>query len=212
MSPSFGDELFELTAFDAAVGDHFGGIVPTDCTAAKKTGILGGMTTKQPKPRRRWLQFSLRTMFVVVTVFCVWMGFTAKRARDQREAVEAIEALGGTVDYEHEVFEVVNQLYVLGRPPGPEWLRKLVGDEYFVSVNRVALPASKLDDAMISRFERLTNLRYLNLIDTPISDESIEKLQQALPNSEWIIYIGKNGTLYGSHYGTQGISIDSHRQ
>jgi len=25
-------------------------------------------------PRRRWLRFSLRTLFAVVTVFCVWLG------------------------------------------------------------------------------------------------------------------------------------------
>jgi hypothetical protein len=26
-------------------------------------------------PNRRWLRFSLRTLFVVVTVFCVWLGY-----------------------------------------------------------------------------------------------------------------------------------------
>jgi hypothetical protein len=27
------------------------------------------------KPKRRWFRFSLRTLFVLVTVFCVWLGF-----------------------------------------------------------------------------------------------------------------------------------------
>ncbi len=40
------------------------------------------------RSRRRFFRYSLRTLFVVVTVFCVWMGITAKRARDQRLAQE----------------------------------------------------------------------------------------------------------------------------
>ncbi len=31
------------------------------------------MTT--PTANRRWLRFSLRTLFVVVTVLCVWLGY-----------------------------------------------------------------------------------------------------------------------------------------
>ena len=88
------------------------------------------MTTDHPttsKPRRRWFQYSLRTLFVLVTVLCVCLAVTANRARRQREAVKAIESVGGQVRYEYQ--------YVSGQePPGPEWLRELIGDEYFVSV------------------------------------------------------------------------------
>ena len=49
------------------------------------------------KPRRRWFQYSLRTLLVLVTVLCVWLGVTVNRARKQREAVAAIQELGGTV-------------------------------------------------------------------------------------------------------------------
>ena len=90
------------------------------------------MTTDHPtppKPRRRWFQFSLRTLFVLLTVLCVWLAVTVNRARKQREAVAAIEAVGGMVLYEHQ--------YDDSEPPGPKWLRELVGDEYFVSVDVV---------------------------------------------------------------------------
>ena len=52
------------------------------------------MTTNHPnppKPRRRWFQFSLGSLFVLLTVLCVWLGVTVERARKQRESVEAIE-------------------------------------------------------------------------------------------------------------------------
>src|SRR5258708_658317 len=48
-------------------------------------------------PKRRWAQFSLASMFVVVTVLCVWLSVVANRAHRQRDAVAAIEAVGGEV-------------------------------------------------------------------------------------------------------------------
>ena len=46
------------------------------------------MTTDHPnpsKPRRRWFQFSLRTLFVLVTVLCVWLAVTVERVRRHGE-------------------------------------------------------------------------------------------------------------------------------
>ena len=48
-------------------------------------------------PRRRWFRYSLRTLFVVLTVFCVWLGVQVKWIRDRREAREWIEAQGGAL-------------------------------------------------------------------------------------------------------------------
>ena len=43
------------------------------------------MTTEpdKPKPNRRWLQYSLRTFFVLLTVFGVWLGVVVHRANEQ---------------------------------------------------------------------------------------------------------------------------------
>jgi hypothetical protein len=48
----------------------------------------------------RRFQFSLRCLFVVVTAFCVWLGFKANSAKKQREAVAKIESVGGIVQYD----------------------------------------------------------------------------------------------------------------
>ena len=40
------------------------------------------MTSPTP-PRRRWFRYSLRTLFVVVTVFCVWLGVQVKWIHDR---------------------------------------------------------------------------------------------------------------------------------
>jgi hypothetical protein len=41
-----------------------------------------------PTPKRRWFRFSLRTLFVVVTVGCIWLGWQVKVVRDRRAALE----------------------------------------------------------------------------------------------------------------------------
>ena len=84
------------------------------------------MMTDPPKHRRRWWQLSLRTLLIVVTVFCILLGITVKRARDQRQAVEAIEALGGKTHYRHD-----NHIY--SSRLGPAWLRRLIGNNYFIT-------------------------------------------------------------------------------
>jgi hypothetical protein len=51
-----------------------------------------------PKPRRRWLQFSLRTLLVLMLVLGCglgWLAYKIKAAREQRAAVDAIHKMGG---------------------------------------------------------------------------------------------------------------------
>ncbi len=53
----------------------------------------------QPKSRRRWYQYSLRTLLAVVAALSVWFAIVAKRVEDQKRAVAAIEAVGGKAFY-----------------------------------------------------------------------------------------------------------------
>jgi Leucine-rich repeat (LRR) protein len=56
------------------------------------------------KPKRRWYQFSLKTLLVVLTLFCIGPGgyvtYEQKKARRQKAAVAAIKRLGGAVFYD----------------------------------------------------------------------------------------------------------------
>ena len=93
------------------------------------------MTTTAPTtmtPRRRWLQFSLRTLMVLVLVLGCGMGWFAyelQQAQRQRDAVEAIRNLGGIVAYDYQV-----SASRLRRMPPPEWARRLVGDDFLANV------------------------------------------------------------------------------
>jgi len=142
------------------------------------------MTTDHPnpsKPRRRWFQYSLRTLFVLVTVLCVWLAVTANRARKQRAAVGVIEGLGGRVYYDYEESDPVRWMLIPAgaikkpQPPGPVWLRELIGEEYFVSVTQVYFSHNtQITDAGLEHLRGLTNLRQLLLACDKLTYEGVK--------------------------------------
>jgi hypothetical protein len=81
---------------------------------------------------RSCTKFSLRTLFVAVTVCAIWLGVKTNQARKQQEAVAALTELGVQIGYDWNYNEQ-NPLQLLPNaiPPGPEWLRNLIGEHYY---------------------------------------------------------------------------------
>jgi hypothetical protein len=52
--------------------------------------------TEAPSKRRRWFRFSLRALFVVVTLLGVWLGNEVSVANNRRAIRRQIEQQGGT--------------------------------------------------------------------------------------------------------------------
>lgn len=134
--------------------------------------------TGKPK-RRHCLRFSLRSMLVVLTVLGVWLGLQVNRANTQRRIVKWVTENGGWVDYDWFMGEDYDYDYgfVLGnepsgtfQPPGPIWIRRLIGDEYFQSVVVVDAPHAELQD--LSPLVKLTTLKVLYLKGTLINNVS----------------------------------------
>jgi len=99
-------------------------------------------------------------------VFCVLMGITAKRAREQKQAVETIREAGGRVTYDYQLTGSV-------KPSISEWLRELIGDDYFARVVFVGLLGSSGTDAVLVHLEGLTDLRGLSLLGTEVTDAGL---------------------------------------
>lgn len=87
-------------------------------------------------------------------------------ARRQKEAVAWVLKNGGTVDYDWEVYSPEDETTVglrKGTPPGPQWMRRILGDDYLQTVRVVSLPGnSKVPD--IAPLAKLTQLQTLYLI------------------------------------------------
>lgn len=129
-------------------------------------------------------------MLLAVTAVALWLGLHFYPAQRQRRAVEAIEALGGTVGYDFQVtgeIKVVRQkgggatVTGLARDPRsksrvPQWLRLLVGDDYFSTVTWVRLTGPKIGDNQLRQLARLPGLRCLDLSGTRVTGEGLKQL------------------------------------
>jgi hypothetical protein len=53
------------------------------------------MTISLAKPKRRWFRFSLRTLFLLVTVIACWLGWQVHVVQHRKAMLMQIEASGG---------------------------------------------------------------------------------------------------------------------
>jgi hypothetical protein len=117
------------------------------------------------KPKRRFLQFSLRTLFVLMTLFAIWFGWKMNEAREQAKAVAWVQEMGGTVRYEYE-FDEDGQFIEDAEPPCPKWLLDIIGIDFMSDVGRVDIKGTE-DLTPLASF---TELRGLVLTESLASD------------------------------------------
>ena len=53
-----------------------------------------GKDKTTPAPKHRWFAFSLRAMFVVVTVLCIWLGWNLHQVQEREMLLKAMPARG----------------------------------------------------------------------------------------------------------------------
>ena len=128
------------------------------------------------RPWRRFLRFSVRGLVVLALVIGGWLGWIARSARIQREAVAAIVKAGGTVSYDWEWTN--GKSIAEGKPWAPRWLVDLIGVDYFAHVTYVALISAAMEaDTAMAHIGRLTRLQHLNLAHSPVRDAGLANLE-----------------------------------
>jgi predicted negative regulator of RcsB-dependent stress response len=120
-------------------------------------------------PRRRWYQFSLKTLLVVMVLLCLgpggYVAYEQNKVRREKEAVEAIEKLGGVVSY--------------GRSASARsaMLQQVLGDDTIGTVESVDFwNPSQVTDDDVAHLAQLPRLKHLNLTDTQVTDAGLKHL------------------------------------
>ena len=112
------------------------------------------------------LRFSLRALLIALTAICIWLGVKVNHARNNRQAIDAARSMGAFIEYAHQFPKGYGKPGSRrdgnAQPPGPAWLRNLVGDEYFVSVVGLQFLKETPADDDLAKLSPLTDLRFLS--------------------------------------------------
>jgi Leucine Rich repeat len=149
------------------------------------------------KPNRSWSHVSIRVLMLIVLIISVLLAWQVNKAREQREAVEAVQRYGG---WSHYDYEFVNGKLTAGRSPwAPSWLRKMLGDEFFQNVRHVSLVYDDSTgrrfgntniqpcDYLLRKISKLSGLKQLLLTDTQTTDEGLRYIGKMTDLEElWI--------------------------
>src|SRR5262249_41670584 len=102
--------------------------------------MLVAMEHPPQKHWRNYLRLSLPALIVLVLVIGGSLGWVVHSARVQRDAVAAVQKLGGTVTYDWERKD--GRSVPNGKPWVPRWLLDRVGIDYFGHVTQVRVVAT----------------------------------------------------------------------
>ena len=162
-------------------------------TASRFVTGAGRISSVTAPFKRHWYQFSLKTLLMVMMLLCLgpggYVAYEQNKVRKQKGAVEAIEELGGVVDYGRNV------------SARSAMLRQILGDDTFAGVESVEfwnpshvtdadlvhlnglkrlstlhLDSTQVTDAGLEQLTSLKNLSYLNLSDTQVTDAGLVHL------------------------------------
>ena len=159
------------------------------------------------KPKRRWRpQFSLRTMLLATLVFALllgWLGEKIEVAWKQQRAAQAILSLGGRVYYEYQLLPSNPFAEQPFPPPGPGWLRWLLGEHFFARAAVVVYPPGAAADDL----KLLDDLPYLTEINLHCANVTGAGLNHVWKHELKIDIFSFNQLKYFPAFSAPGIMI-----
>lgn len=133
--------------------------------------------------RIAWFQYRLRTLLVVIAIIAIWLGVIGQRAWRQKYVVDRIRSLGGTVayDFQKQKGGRWNEFDLKNSPPGPGWLRRFIGDDYFETVVQIDFSKMPITDGDLAVLDNLPNANALECICfdyTKISNDGLAHIER----------------------------------
>ncbi len=162
----------------------------------------------------RLFRFKLRTLLIAFTLSALAIGWHARGARLQHQAVETIFDHGGWAGYDFQERAGAGWLYAGGESRVPEWLIERVGVDFFHPVVVVKLPvvvdpgvtvpptSEKLSEIM-AQVARLRRLKTLWLADNFATDDALSHVAR-MDHIQQLWLCG-----YG-HFSSEGLEQVSH--
>lgn len=147
---------------------------------------------------RRRSTYRLSTLLLLVTIAsaaCAGVANTVQRAAGQRAATNRVHDLGGRVFCLHDQTED-GRLRGFAEPPAPRWLRDIVGDELFQTVDIVDISRPNVGDSDLDLLQNVSTLTTLILNDSQVTDAAIDRIA-VLPQLKYLSIFNTNVTSAG---------------
>jgi len=104
-----------------------------------------------------------------------WFALKMREAERQRRAVEAIREAGGHVYYDYQADS--SGYGSKPEPPGPAWLRELVGEDLFAKVVRVDSVDHMGSDVLLEHINGFGDLGSVSISGPQVTDAGVEHLK-----------------------------------
>jgi len=131
-----------------------------------------------PRRKRRWYQFSLRTLLIAVSIIaipCALLGQKLERKRGERKALAALAEYDGQLKYDDDPHDGSLRLDTDG--PGPEFLKGLLGEDFFHEVSHLSYRNNRqIDDDGLQYVSNLVYLQTLDLDGTRVTNVGVRSL------------------------------------
>lgn len=146
----------------------------------------------RPKTRQYWVRLTVRGLIVLALITGAGLGWIARNARIQRDAVAAIKSAGGWCWYDWETGVGENNddgiWMPLSKPDWQEWLEAWIGEGYFGDVAWVTLYNNQEEsmsesrkrglDATLANMGCFSRLEKLELVGTQADDEALANFKR----------------------------------
>lgn len=169
---------------------------------------------------KRLRKFGLRTLLIVTALVAIglsWLLHKQGQARDEKNLLEKVTAVRGSVTYYHNCWDFETQRFRTDPVPGPWVIRKLFGEDIFVRVNSLTLRYIEegFDFSELGKFTRLNRIDLLSPPDLLGFDDlppmpTLERFNlTGIPVSDLRNLSGLGGLKYLSLYDCESLeSLD----
>ena len=153
------------------------------------------LKTEPPKRKRRWFQFSLRTLLLAITACAIWVSWYSNRVHRQRAAVQAVLDLGGTVIYDYQIIDD-RAWDPKAESSWPHWIVQVFGIDSVQNVVRVSIMNGRATDETLSLIGQIPTIKVVVLKGGSVTNTG-EAYLSDLPNLQmlglWKTRVGDGG-------------------